>query len=266
MRPTWLHVMTASSVGLTLAMCRAIALTQPVDVKPRSKRWRNRVEKTTRQAAPTAQAIAPQTPPMTSATRKKPGPPPGTGGRPRLYSERIVLAIPRNQVTELDAWRLNQPKPHPNRPAAIRRLLDFALSNSTAKQRPQPPLRPSAYARKATSNPDGPLGVEHDPATRASLHRLLLEEWNNLGFNLGQLGGLQRTVIEGRARIAIQIAVVETLSAEGQDVRLAKAELDKLIEIQNVVEQCRQVIVDAVDQNEGCALPLSKEMQAGTAG
>ena len=158
MRPIWLHAMTASSVGLTLAMCRAIALTQPVGVKPRSKRWRNRVEKTTREAAPTAQAIAPQTPPMTSATRKKPGPPPGTGGRPRLYSERIVLEIPRNQVTALDAWRLNRPKPHPGRPAAIRHLLDFALSSSTAKQRQQPPLRPSAYTRKATSNPDGPLG------------------------------------------------------------------------------------------------------------
>ena len=158
MRPTWLHVMTASSVGLTLAMCRAIALTQPVGVKPRSKPWRNRVEKTTRQAAPTTQAIAPQILPTMSATRKKPGPPPGTGGRRRLYSERIVLVIPRDQVTELDAWRLNQPKPHPGRAAAIRHFLDFALSNSTAKQRQQPPLRPSAYTRKATSNPDGPLG------------------------------------------------------------------------------------------------------------
>jgi hypothetical protein len=167
MRPIWLHAMTASSVGLTLAMCRAIALTQPVGVKPRSKRWRNRAEKTAREAAPTAQAIAPQTPPMTSATRKKPGPPPGTGRRLRLYSERIVLVIPRNQVTELDAWRLNQPKPRPGRPAAIRHLLDFALSSSTAKQRQQLPLRPSAYTRKATSNPDGPLGdLQRTPLSR----------------------------------------------------------------------------------------------------
>lgn len=110
------------------------------------------------------------------------------------------------------------------------------------------------------------LRVERDPTTRSSLRRLFIEEANNLAFNLGQLGSLQREVIAGRARIAIQIAVVETLSADGQDVRLANAELDKLIEIQNVVEQYRQVIVDAVDQNEGCALPLSKEMQAGTAG
>jgi hypothetical protein len=163
MRPIWLHAMTASSVGLTLAMCRAIVLTQPVGVKPRSKRWRNRVEKTTREAAPTAQAIGPQTPPMTSATRKKPGPPPGTGGRP---SERIVLVIPRNQVTELDAWRLNQPKPHPGRSTAIRHLLDFALSSSTAKQRQQPPLRPSAYTRRQYQTRMAPWGTyrRHPPS------------------------------------------------------------------------------------------------------
>jgi hypothetical protein len=63
------------------------------------------------------------------------------------------------------------------------------------------------------------LRVEHAPAMRPSVHRLLLEEWNNLDFNLGQLGSLQRTVIDGRARIAIQIAVVETLYANGQDIR-----------------------------------------------
>jgi len=107
------------------------------------------------------------------------------------------------------------------------------------------------------------LQVEHDPATRASLYGMLFEEWNNLGFNLGQLGSLQRKVIEGRARIAIQIAVVETLSANGQDVRLAKGELDRLIEIQSIVERYRQIIVDAVDQNEGSALPLSKENAGG---
>jgi hypothetical protein len=67
------------------------------------------------------------------------------------------------------------------------------------------------------------LREERDPTTRSSLHRLLLEEANNLAFNLGQLGSLRREVIEGRARIAIQIAVVETLTANGQDARLAES-------------------------------------------
>ena len=57
---------------------------------------------------------------------------------------------------------------------------------------------------------------------------------------------VQRQVIEGRVRIAIQIAVVETLTDDGQDVRLAKGELGKLIEIQSMIEQYRQVIVAAI--------------------
>ena len=79
------------------------------------------------------------------------------------------------------------------------------------------------------------LRVESDPTTRSALHarsalhRLLLEEANNLAFNLAQLGSLRREVIEGGARIAIQIAVVETLAANGQDSRLAEGVLSELI-------------------------------------
>ena len=93
------------------------------------------------------------------------------------------------------------------------------------------------------------LRVERDPTTRSSLHRLLLEEANNLAFNLGQLGSLQREVIGGRARIAIQIAVVETLAANGQDARLAQSMLCDLIEVQKTIERYRQVIVEAMDRN-----------------
>jgi hypothetical protein len=90
------------------------------------------------------------------------------------------------------------------------------------------------------------LRVEHDPATRASLHTLLLEELNNSGFNLKQLGCVQRQVIEGKARIAMQIATLETLTADGQDVRLVKSELGNLVEIQSMIEQYRRAIVDAI--------------------
>jgi hypothetical protein len=93
------------------------------------------------------------------------------------------------------------------------------------------------------------LRVERDPTTRSSLHRLLLEEANNLAFNLGQLDSLQREVIEGRARIAIQIAFVETLTTNGQDARWAESVLRNLIEVQKTLEQYCQVIVDARDRN-----------------
>jgi hypothetical protein len=77
---------------------------------------------------------------------------------------------------------------------------------------------------------------------------LLLEEANNLAFNLGQLGSLQREVIEGRARIAIQIAFVETLTANGQDAGWAENVLSNLIDVQRTIEQYRQVIFEATDQ------------------
>ena len=63
------------------------------------------------------------------------------------------------------------------------------------------------------------------------------------------LGSLQHEAIEGSARIAVQIAVVETLAANGQDARLAESMLCDLIEVQKTIEQYRQVIVDATDRN-----------------
>jgi len=93
------------------------------------------------------------------------------------------------------------------------------------------------------------LRGERNPTARSSLHRLLIEEASNLAFNLGQLGSLQCKVIAGRARIAIQIAVVETLAANGQDARLAESILCDLIEVQKTIERYRQVIVEAMDRN-----------------
>ena len=98
------------------------------------------------------------------------------------------------------------------------------------------------------------LREEHDPVTRALLHRLLLEEWNKSGFNLKQLGKLQRQMIEGRARIAIQKAVVETLAANSRDVRLAEHPLRNLVEIQSIFEEHHQTIVNAIHRSNVMAL------------
>jgi hypothetical protein len=93
------------------------------------------------------------------------------------------------------------------------------------------------------------LRVERNPTTRSSLHRLLIEEASNLALSLGQLGSLRREVIAGRARIAIQTAVVETLAANGQDARLAESMLCDLIEVQKTIERYHQIIVEAMDRN-----------------
>jgi hypothetical protein len=95
------------------------------------------------------------------------------------------------------------------------------------------------------------LREERDLTTRSSLQRLLFEEANNSSLNLGQLGNLQSEVIEGRARIAIQITVVETLAANWQDARLAESVLSNLIEVQNTIEQYHKVIVQAMYRNRG---------------
>ena len=51
-----------------------------------------------------------------------------------------------------------------------------------------------------------------------------------------------------KAELELQykMAVVETLTADGQDAGMAKGELSKLIEIQSMVEQYRQVIVEVI--------------------
>ena len=92
------------------------------------------------------------------------------------------------------------------------------------------------------------LRVEREPTTRSSLHGLLLEA-NNLAFNLGQLGGLQGEVIEDRAQIAVQIALVETLAANGKNATSAENVLSKPIDVQKTIEQYRQAIGDAMDRN-----------------
>src|SRR5215472_5381079 len=102
---------------------------------------------------------------------------------------------------------------------------------------------------------------EHDPATRALLHRLLLEEWNTSGFNLKQLGKLRRQMIASSARIAIQKALVGTLAANGQDVKLAEGVLSNLVEIQRIFEQQyrdERMAADLVcdDAVMGCRQPL----------
>jgi hypothetical protein len=71
----------------------------------------------------------------------------------------------------------------------------------------------------------------------------------NLGFNCEQLVNVQRQIAECRRRIEIQQAVVERLTANGQDVALAENTFSNLIEIQRIFEQYRQAILDATERN-----------------
>ena len=98
------------------------------------------------------------------------------------------------------------------------------------------------------------LRVERNPALRASLRRLLLEEEEKLGSNLERLGRVQRHIAEGRRRITRQKALIERLEAKGHDVKVAEGTLHNLIEIQEIFEQYRRTILDAVDRNRAMDL------------
>ena len=92
------------------------------------------------------------------------------------------------------------------------------------------------------------LQLELDPAKRASLQSLLLEEEDKFGRRAERLSDVQRHLAEGSRRIALQKALIETLKANGQEVRLAERTLSNLVEIQRIFEQYRHVILDAIDQ------------------
>jgi hypothetical protein len=93
------------------------------------------------------------------------------------------------------------------------------------------------------------LRVEHDPAVRALLQRLLLKELENSGFSCDQLGNVLRWIADGRRQIEKQKALIKSMTVIGQDVRRAKTTLINLAEIQTIFEQYRQAVVDAKDQN-----------------
>jgi hypothetical protein len=93
------------------------------------------------------------------------------------------------------------------------------------------------------------LRFEHDPATRASLRRLLLEEEDKLGRSIERLRKVQRYVAEGSRRIALQKALIARLKADGNDVTLAETTFKNLIDIQKILEQYRQVLLNSIDEN-----------------
>ncbi len=84
------------------------------------------------------------------------------------------------------------------------------------------------------------LNGETDPAVRAALHKLLVEEEHKLGINLEHLADIDREISEGRKRIARQRAMVERLDGDGRDAGPAKALLGSFMETQAMYVRHRQ--------------------------
>lgn len=61
--------------------------------------------------------------------RRRRGPKPGTGGRPRAYSVRVMVTLPRDVAEAIEGWRKRQPG-KPQRSVAILALIQAALQAS----------------------------------------------------------------------------------------------------------------------------------------
>jgi len=93
------------------------------------------------------------------------------------------------------------------------------------------------------------LQWQNDPATRAVLQRLLLEEVCKFGFNLDQLSMVDRQISEARERIRAQKNIIERLKIKGHDTTRAESLLGNLVGIQTIFEQHRRVILDSANRD-----------------
>ncbi len=90
------------------------------------------------------------------------------------------------------------------------------------------------------------LGSEGDPARRATLMRLLVEEEDRLGAGLEQLGVAQMRIAKGHRLIASQRAVVAQIEGAGRDPRPARELLATLVEVQSLFERYGHTIMQAL--------------------
>jgi hypothetical protein len=93
------------------------------------------------------------------------------------------------------------------------------------------------------------LRLQHDPAVRTVLQRLLLEEVRKLGLNFEQLSMVDRQISEARERIRAQKGIIEGLKISGSDTNREDRLLSNLVGIQGIFEQHRQTILDSINRN-----------------
>ena len=87
------------------------------------------------------------------------------------------------------------------------------------------------------------LRTEADPETASTLHKLLIEEEDRLGFDLEQLEKIVREIADGRSRVERQLSLIEELETNGHDANSAKAILSNLCKTLLIYEQYRRTWV-----------------------
>jgi hypothetical protein len=90
------------------------------------------------------------------------------------------------------------------------------------------------------------LAAEVDPAKRARLLNLLIDEVNKLG--LEQLDLIDARIASGHRLVARQRALVTQLAQDGHDIQSASNILASLAHAQTLFEVYRRQIVDMLDR------------------
>ena len=86
-----------------------------------------------------------------------------------------------------------------------------------------------------------------DPAKRATLIRLLVEEEDKLGVGLAQLGAAELRLATGARLIARQKELIARMQTDGRDTKHANNLLDTMTEVQALFEKYRRRIVARLD-------------------
>ena len=101
---------------------------------------------------------------ITGSSKKKRGRPVLYEGNQGKGAPQIGLRLPPSELSSVDAWIKEQPKPKPSRPVAIRRLVELGLTVKT-KARPTGRLRAALVADLAAEAIDS-LGQKVKSSTR----------------------------------------------------------------------------------------------------
>lgn len=92
------------------------------------------------------------------------------------------------------------------------------------------------------------LKTETDPAIRARLHRLLVEEEDKLGHNSEALHQIERHIDDAKRRVNRQQSMVASIERDGGDTVHALTLLEALSETLLLFENRRQAILTALDR------------------
>jgi hypothetical protein len=93
------------------------------------------------------------------------------------------------------------------------------------------------------------LKLESGPARLRDWQKLLIDEKIDSGSGYERLEDINREIAKAEQRIELQRMLVANMRREGRDATVGQALLERLISIQAMYRQYRQVIQASIDRN-----------------